>query len=88
MTTISFSSRLPAEDPESSVRALFGDTVRTNSRVVDLTRTNPTTAGFSYPEDELRRALGSEGMALYAPEPLGLSSARETLARDWLRRGC
>lgn len=87
MTAISFSNRLPTADPESSARTLFGDAARTNPRVVDLTRTNPTTAGFSYPESELRLALGSEGLALYAPEPLGLRSAREALASDWLRRG-
>ncbi len=87
MTAFSFSSRLPLEDAESSVRALLGDPSRMNPRVVDLTRTNPTTAGFSYPERELRRALGSDGVALYAPEPLGLASAREALAEDWRQRG-
>ena len=82
-----FSSRLPAESPEGSLRTLVGDAVRANPRVVDLTRTNPTTAGFSYPEQELGRALGGAGVALYAPDPLGLRSAREALASDWEQRG-
>ena len=87
MTSVVFSSRLPAVHPESSVRTLFGESVRANPRVVDLTRTNPTTAGFNYPEAELRQALAGEGIARYAPEPLGLCSAREALARDWQQRG-
>lgn len=87
MTALSFSSRLPPEDPESTARALFGDATKQNPRVVDLTRTNPTTAGLSYPEHELRRALGAQGVALYSPEPLGLHSAREVLAADWRHRG-
>lgn len=69
------------------MRALVGDSVGANPRVVDLTRTNPTTADFTYFADELGRALGGEGVAVYAPEPLGLRSARETIARDWQRRG-
>jgi len=87
LTSLVFSSRLPAAHPESSVRALFSDSVRANPRVIDLTRTNPTTAGFSYPEAELRRAVGAAGVALYTPEPFGLYSAREALARDWQLRG-
>lgn len=87
MTALSFSRRLPAADPESSVRALLGDSLRNNPGVIDLTRTNPTTAGFDYPEPELRRALAAPGVTLYTPEPLGLASARAEIAEDWRKRG-
>lgn len=95
MTSTLFSKRLPSVTPEHSVRALFGDpreesehqSGRNKSGIVDLTHTNPTTAGFDYPEHELRLALGGEGVARYEPHPLGLPSARAALARDWLERG-
>src|SRR5215218_3063482 len=48
--------------------------------VIDLTETNPTRVGLSYPEEELadllRRGAGPE----YQPHPLGLLEAREALA--------
>src|SRR5690606_4075511 len=61
--------------------------LRNNPGVIDLTRTNPTTAGFDYPEPELRRALAAPGVTLYTPEPLGLASARAEIAEDWRKRG-
>jgi aspartate/methionine/tyrosine aminotransferase len=47
---------------------------------LDLTESNPTRADLSYPHEELAEAMASAARAPYDPEPLGLRSARETLA--------
>jgi alanine-synthesizing transaminase len=48
--------------------------------LLDLTETNPTRA-FPYPHDELAEALARGTRASYDPDPRGLRSAREALAR-------
>jgi alanine-synthesizing transaminase len=47
----------------------------------DLTESNPTRAGLSYPHDELQEALARGARAPYDPDPRGLLSAREALAQ-------
>lgn len=48
---------------------------------LDLTVSNPTRAGLSPSESELRAALAARGVDRYDPQPLGLASAREAVAR-------
>lgn len=50
--------------------------------VLDLTISNPTRAGIDYPLDELSDILARAARAPYDPDPLGLRSAREALARE------
>lgn len=50
--------------------------------VLDLTESNPTRAGIAYPLDELSDALAHGARAPYAPEPLGIRSAREAVANE------
>ncbi|MDX1388752.1 MAG: pyridoxal phosphate-dependent aminotransferase [Acidobacteriota bacterium] len=52
----------------------------------DLTATNPTCCGLTYPVD-LLRSLGDPGALGYRPDPLGLRSAREAVAGEYARRG-
>ena len=52
---------------------------------MDLTESNPTRAGLSYPSSMLA-ALADEQALRYDPHPFGLASAREAVARDCLRR--
>ena len=54
--------------------------------LIDLTESNPTRAGFLYPDDLLAPLADPRGL-LYAPRALGLSSAREAVAADYARRG-
>jgi len=54
--------------------------------LLDLTLTNPTTAGIEYPESILD-ALRDPGSLTYAPSALGLTDAREAIARDYQRNG-
>jgi hypothetical protein len=81
-----FSSRIPGDlDLNRLTRAL--SRIRSEGRrVIDLTESNPTRCGFSYPE-ELLAPLADPRALDYAPEPFGLPSARASVAADFLRRG-
>jgi alanine-synthesizing transaminase len=48
--------------------------------LLDLTESNPTKAGLSYPQKELAEALAQAASAPYDPDPRGLRRAREALA--------
>ena len=54
---------------------------RKRGDLLDLTETNPTRAGIDYPLDELSDALARAARASYDPDPRGLRSAREALAK-------
>jgi aspartate/methionine/tyrosine aminotransferase len=50
--------------------------------LLDLTNSNPTNAGLSYPLDELAEIMARAARATYDPQPLGLASAREAVAHE------
>lgn len=54
--------------------------------VLDLTRSNPTECGFTYPS-EFYAGLTDERSSRYAPEPLGLPIAREAVSGFYRARG-
>jgi alanine-synthesizing transaminase len=54
--------------------------------IVDLTESNPTRAGFVYPE-ALLAPLSQPSALRYEPNALGLPEARQAIARDFTRRG-
>jgi len=80
------SRRLPPHaDLNALTRALASR--RAEGRpVVDLTESNPTRAGFSYPPD-LLAPLASARALRYEPQAFGLECAREAVAADHARRG-
>ncbi|HEX6162928.1 MAG TPA: pyridoxal phosphate-dependent aminotransferase [Vicinamibacterales bacterium] len=80
------SSRLPRSlETNPLARALYAKR-RADAAILDLTETNPTRVGLTYPK-ELLVPL-SDGRALeYDPQPLGLWSARAAVAADFRRRG-
>jgi aspartate/methionine/tyrosine aminotransferase len=53
--------------------------------VLDLTGSNPTEGGLALPVEPLLAALAGPGSRRYQPDPWGLLSAREAIAR-WLCR--
>lgn len=53
--------------------------------ILDLTETNPTRIGLTYPIEELQEILARAASGPYEPEPLGIRSAREAVAK-WLSR--
>jgi alanine-synthesizing transaminase len=77
-----FSSRLPALlAPNALTRAI--DRHRAAGRpLLDLTVTNPTDVGLTYPPDLLAPLADCEALH-YRPEPFGLLSAREAIAAQY-----
>ena len=55
-------------------------------RLLDLTGTNPTEAGL-FEDDSWLALLANPEAARYQPEPFGLKSAREAVARYYARQG-
>ena len=81
-----FSTRVPAH---SQVNALSRALEVLQSRgiaIVDLTESNPTRVGLSFPQD-LLAPLSSPAALTYRPQPFGMTEAREAVARDHRRRG-
>jgi hypothetical protein len=80
------SSRLPASlQPNALTLAIEGKR-RRGAAVVDLTESNPTRVGLSYPADLLAPLSDPAGLQ-YEPQPLGLWPARAAVAADFRRRG-
>jgi len=81
-----FSSRVPgALEPNRLTRTL--QRVRASgASLIDLTLTNPTAAGITYPESILD-SLANPRALRYEPAALGLPAAREAIARDYQRNG-
>jgi alanine-synthesizing transaminase len=80
-----FSSRVSAIPDENRLTAAIARVRASGRAIVDLTVSNPTTAGLDLPADAIASALARGATAAYAPSALGLPSARTALAR---RLGC
>jgi hypothetical protein len=81
-----FSSRAPDDlGPNRIARALDARRAR-GARLIDLTESNPTRAGFAHPPEALA-ALGTPDAARYEPEPFGLPGTRRAVADEVARRG-
>jgi alanine-synthesizing transaminase len=82
-----FSSRLEWDLPRNPLSTLLAEKRLAGARILDLTESNPTRAGFEYPEREILAALGDARALRYDPAPRGLQSAREAVSDYYLRRG-
>jgi alanine-synthesizing transaminase len=80
------SSRLPKSLALNAVARAIGAKRSSGASILDLTETNPTTAGFTYPK-ELLEPLANPRALEYDPQPLGLWPARAAVAADFRRRG-
>ena len=80
------SSRLPKSLAPNAVARAVDAKRRRGAAIHDLTATNPTSAGFTYPAD-LLQPLADPRALDYEPQPLGLWSARAAVAADFRRRG-
>lgn len=74
--------RLPPDahlqaEPNALTRALQA---RGREGVIDLTGSNPTRAGFAYPDAEIRAALSAPSVLRYGPDPRGDAAARAVIA--------
>src|SRR5262245_35249134 len=74
-----FASRLPSRLMPNAVSQAVAHARASHTLLLDLTETNPTAVGLSYPPD-LLSSLGDPRSALYRPHPRGVGSAREVIA--------
>ena len=81
-----FSDRLPSDLRPNRLAEALANRRQRNQPIIDLTASNPTRAGFSYPDDLLAPLSDPRGLT-YAPEPLGLLEARQAVVADFARRG-
>src|SRR4029453_10188213 len=84
MTT--FSNRVPPHAEVNPLSRAVASLHAAGVPIIDLTESNPTTVGITYPDD-LFDALSAEHVRRYEPQPLGLGVAREAVAADYARRG-
>lgn len=81
-----FSNRLPPNPVPNALSRRLAALHAERVPFVDLTESNPTRAGFEYPED-LLHGLAEATALRYEPQPFGLPMAREAIAADHARRG-
>jgi aspartate/methionine/tyrosine aminotransferase len=55
--------------------------------VLDLTASNPTRCGFSYPHGQIQKALEHEEILVYSPAAQGDLKAREAVSRYYQEKG-
>jgi alanine-synthesizing transaminase len=81
-----FSSRVSGHRATNQLARAVAAHRRAARPLLDLTVTNPTTAGIDYPPG-LLAPLADPAALTYAPDPFGLPAARQAVARDYARRG-
>lgn len=81
-----FSDRVPPLLQPNRIAQAVARARKSGRPLLDLTVTNPTAVGLSYPSS-LLSALSSVDGLTYRPEPFGLFAAREAVAQDYRRRG-
>jgi alanine-synthesizing transaminase len=82
-----FSRRLPWDLKTNALADLLQQVRHSGARLLDLTESNPTRAGFSYGGPEVLKALSTPRVLRYEPEPLGMESAREAVASYYAGHG-
>ena len=81
-----FSSRLHWDLRPNPLTELLRAKRAAGEAILDLTESNPTQAGFRYPEDEILDALSSARSLRYEPASAGLAAAREAVAERYYAR--
>lgn len=81
-----FSSRVTGHRATNRLARAVAAHRQTERPLLDLTVTNPTTAGIDYPGG-LLAPLADPAALTYTPDPFGLPAARQAVARDYARRG-
>jgi hypothetical protein len=82
-----FSRRLRWPYQPNRLSRLLDEKRARGAAVLDLTESNPTRAGLSYPAEAIAAALADPGAALYEPAPRGLEAARAAVAAYCAGRG-
>jgi len=74
------SSRLPHGFEPNALSAALARLRSEGREILDLTVSNPTRCGFTYPEAEIRTALSTPAVLAYDPDSHGSCSTREAIA--------
>src|SRR5262245_33095144 len=82
-----FSKRFKWSLESNRFARLIEEKKRSGARILDLTESNPTRAGFDYPAEEILGALAQAPAMLYEPAPRGLPVARMAVAGYYAKRG-
>ncbi|MBK5260032.1 MAG: pyridoxal phosphate-dependent aminotransferase [Thermoanaerobaculia bacterium] len=77
-----FSRRADWSAPVNRLTLAREERAQRGLETLDLTLSNPTRAGIDYPFGDLADALSHATRAPYDPQPLGIRSAREAVARE------
>ena len=78
--------RLPSSLEPNALTRLIQSKRRSGASIADLTESNPTRVGLTYPADLLAPLAEARALA-YDPQPLGMWAARAAVAADFRRRG-
>jgi alanine-synthesizing transaminase len=81
-----FSSRVPSALAPNRLTSARARLERDGAPLIDLTESNPTRAGFHYPNTLLAPLSAPAGL-VYDPQPFGLPWAREAVAGEYRRHG-
>ena len=82
-----FSRRLNWSQRPNPISELLEAKRRTGAAVLDLTESNPTRAGLTYPDAEILAAFSDPRWLHYDPSPAGLYRARAAVAKYYADRG-
>ncbi len=81
-----FSARLNWQAPRNPLANLLHAKRAACAEILDLTESNPTAAGFSYPEQLILEALAQPAVLRYEPSPAGLPAARRAVSEYYSGR--
>ncbi|MBL8189392.1 MAG: aminotransferase class I/II-fold pyridoxal phosphate-dependent enzyme, partial [Acidobacteria bacterium] len=82
-----FSSRFKWSLETNRLAQLIEEKRLAGARILDLTESNPTRAGFEFPAEKILPALNNAAAMVYEPQPKGLPVAREAVAGYYAERG-
>jgi hypothetical protein len=82
-----FSSRLHWDLRPNRLAQVLGELRRQGVEIMDLTESNPTRAGLSYPEELILNAFRDPRGLVYEPAPAGMRAARQVVADNYSARG-
>ncbi len=82
-----FSRRLEFDLRPNELADLLSRKNKEGKVVIDMTLSNPTRAGFTYPYARIRDAISAASFAVYSPEPKGTPEARAAVCRYYEARG-
>jgi alanine-synthesizing transaminase len=76
-----FSSRLNWGIPANPLSRLLAQKRASGAAILDLTESNPTNVGFTYPADHILHALADPRSLCYEPAPAGILAARSAVSK-------